>query len=519
MLKQVMFALLFASVLAAAAEETGEPPAQRGLIQHDPGVADGYVFFAPLDTSDVFLMDNDGHLIRHWESDYQTGVAYLLPNGHVLKTSGYGRRGNKHFHGGGASFRIEEFDWDGNKVWEYVYASEEYLMHHDIEPLPNGNVLILAWERKTKEEAIAAGRDPEVLNDDMLWSEHVIEVKPTFPEGGEIVWQWHLWDHLIQDFDSSKENFGEVAAHPERIEVNPPGFWLDVISDEEREQMEALGYLDALPDAKDIHRRKARAGSADWLHINAIAYNPQLDQIALSVLGNNEIWIFDHSTTTEEARTSEGGRAGKGGDILYRWGNPMAYRLGNEDDQTLFAQHDVRWIPEGYPGAGNLTIFNNGRGRKGKAYSSVIEIKPPLQADGTYARVEGKPFGPDTPAWEYTAEEKKDFYSSFISGAHRLWNGNTIVCSGADGNFFEVTPEKKVVWRYINPAQAPDEADHRNGNEKASNFTFRVYRYPTDYPAFATRDLTPGPLLTDYVAANPPKTPNALHRDYPHLGE
>ena len=39
-------------------------------------------------------------------------------------------------------------------------------------------------------------------------------------EGGEIVWEWHAWDHLIQDFDSKRENYGDVTAHPERIDIN-----------------------------------------------------------------------------------------------------------------------------------------------------------------------------------------------------------------------------------------------------------------------------------------------------------
>ena len=77
------------------------------------------------------------------------------------------------------------------------------------------------------------------------------------------------------------------------------------------------------------------APGADWLHTNAIAYNPQRDEIALSVLGNNEIWIIDHSTTTEEARGSTGGNSGKGGDILYRWGNPIAHRAGFSESSAF----------------------------------------------------------------------------------------------------------------------------------------------------------------------------------------
>ena len=232
----------------------------------------------------------------------------------------------------------------------------------------------------------------------------------------EIVWEWNTWDHLIQDFDKTKANFGDVAAHPELIDVNV----------------------------------SPRAHS-DWLHTNSVAYNPKLDQIMLSVRAFNELWVTDHSTTTREAASHTGGRSGKGGDLLYRWGNPANYRAGSEKDQTLFSQHDARWVDEGYPGEGNITIFNNGTGRPEGDYSSVEEIVPPVKPDGTYEILPSKAFGPETPTWSYRAENKMDFFSSFISGAERLPNGNTLVCSGAPGDFFELTPQKKVVWKYLNP--------------------------------------------------------------------
>jgi hypothetical protein len=55
--------------------------------------------------------------------------------------------------------------------------------------------------------------------------------------------------------------------------------------------------------------------------------------------------------------------------------------------------------------------------------------------------------------WSYSAPKKTDFYSSFISGTQRLPNGNTLICSGANGTIFEVTPEKAIVWKYVNPVK------------------------------------------------------------------
>jgi hypothetical protein len=485
-----------------------------GVVLHEEGAFEGYNLYSPLDGVGSYLLDNDGRVVHFWDTEYRSNVGYLQDNGNLLRTTTFGNGGNKHLFGGGAGHGIQELSWDGELLWEFVHSSEDYLMHHDIEPLPNGNVLMISWERKSTEETIAAGRNPEYVGDKGLWPLHVFEVAPTRPKGGEIVWEWHVWDHLIQDFDESKDNYGDVAAHPELVEINPPGFWMDRISDEEREQLEALGYLGGEPeDDKAKDKKRERAKSADWLHTNAIAYNAELDQIAVSALGNNEIWIIDHSTTTEEANSHTGGRYGKGGDLLYRWGNPVAYRAGGEDDQTLFAQHNVQWIPAGYPGASHLLIFNNGRGRPEGNYSSIVELAPMHDTGTGYVLKEGEAFGPSAPTWEYTAPKKEDFYSQFISGAQRLPNGNTLVCYGANGIFFEVTPKGEEVWRFVNPIIGPEGSGHSGDDKEPSNIVFRVHRYAPDHPAFADKDLTPGLELTEYLKKHPGKMPLTLE-DY-----
>jgi hypothetical protein len=377
-------------------------------------------------------MNMDGKIVHYWKSDYIQGFGtYLLENGDLLRLDEFG--GDNTFMSGGRAGRIEKFDNQSNLLWEFIYANDEHCSHHDIKPLPNGNILIIAWESKTKTEAISAGRNPNRLRSNTLWPDHVIEVEPVGSTGGNIVWEWHVWDHLIQDYDSTKENYGVVKDHPELIDVN-------------------FGTTDS-----------------DWNHINAIDYNKEFDQILLSVHNFDEIWVIDHSTTTEEAAGHTGGNSGEGGDLLYRWGNPQAYGSGNANDQQYFGQHGANWIKEGCPGEGNILVFNNGG--QNRRYSSVDEIVPPVDDNGHYEYVPSQAYGPDEPIWVYTAENPSDMYSMMLSSAQRLPNGNTLMCSANQGLFIEVTPEKEIVWKYQNILPTP-----------IAKPVARVVRYSLDYP-------------------------------------
>ena len=496
----------YAFVVLVALGLTGAHAQQPlGVLVHEPGAFEGYNLYSPLDGAGSYLIDNAGRVVHFWDAEYRSYISYLQDDGTLMRMTTFGNGGNTHFFGGGAGHAVQELSWDGEVTWEYIYSSEEHLMHHDIEPLPNGNVLLIAWERKTVEEAIEAGRDPELMGEGGLWPLHIVEVEPVRPRGGKIFWEWHIWDHVIQDLDETKANFGDVAAHPELVEINPPGLWMERMTEEEIEQLEALGYLGG--DPEENNRQRGRAKSADWLHTNAIGYNADLDQIVVSSLGNCEIWIIDHGTTTEEARGHSGGRYGKGGDLLYRWGNPSAYRAGSADDQALFNQHNVHWIPKGYPGGGNLLIFNNGSGRPEGNYTSIVQLAAPQASPGRYAVAPGEPLGPAGPAWEYTAPNKEDFYSMFISGSQRLPNGNTLGCYGAKGTFFEVTPDGDTVWRFVNPVKGPEGSSHAGADREPTNIVFRVHRYAPDHPAFAGKDLRPGLPIAEYLKAHPPKKP------------
>ncbi len=403
-----------------------------GSAEEQPsGLEDGYVLIAPMGASVVHLIDSQQHIVHSWDCGEGPGNAtYLEKGGTLLRTGKIDSRafssratfssGKFSKMPGGAGGRIRRYSWDGELLWDYLVADDHLHHHHDVEPMPNGNVLVIAWERHTKDEAIAAGRDPETLAEDAIWTETILEIKPKGKTDGEVVWRWRLWDHLVQDHDETKLNHGKVADHPERVDFN---------------------YA-------------TRRGGADWIHLNSVDYNADLDQIALGARWFSEGWIIDHSTTTEEAAGSTGGRQGKGGDILYRWGNPAAYGAGTEADRVFFAHHDVRWIDDGSPGAGNLMIFNNGE-HGARAYSSVDEFIPPVDEHGSYPLEEGQAFAPEAFSWSYSAPDD-GFYSARISGAQRLPGGNTLVCSGEQGWLFVVTPQGERVWElkiaeWINP--------------------------------------------------------------------
>ncbi|HVA46941.1 MAG TPA: aryl-sulfate sulfotransferase [Pirellulales bacterium] len=410
----------------------------------------GYNLMSPLNSNRTYLFDLRGRVVRTWESDCSPALcAYLLDNGHVLRGGAIGNESQVFGPGPGVGGRVQEFTWEGELVWDFPFYNARQIQHHDVAPLPNGNVLMIVWDRKTRQEALAAGRRPELTSDSHLLVDSLVEIRPTGKTTGEVVWEWHLWNHLVQDFDGGKPNYGNVAEHPELVDLNYVEDALAplAVSRDAADKLKSVGYIGA-----KAARGRPRA-NPDWTHANSVAYNAALDQVVVSVHNFNEFWIIDHSTTTAEAAGHTGGRGGKGGDLLYRWGNPRAYRAGKKADQKLFGQHNAHWIDKGLPGEGHVLVFNNGGNRPDGSYSSVDELVLPVDSQGRYPRRPGAAYGPGGPVWSYTAPKKTDFYSFFISGAQRLPNGNTLICSGAEGVLFEVTPKKEVVWKFTNPVK------------------------------------------------------------------
>ncbi len=423
-----------------------------GLFYNTQQSYDGYTLFAPSSSDTTYLINNCGEKVHSWVTNTVPGNSvYLLDNGILLRT---GKAFNSFFTVGGNGGLIQMLDWESNLIWEYKISENTYCHHHDIEPLPNGNILALVWVIHNQAEAEQAGRE---ISSSELWSEKIIEIKPDLVNGGgEVVWEWDTWDHYVQDFSAGLDNYGNVS-NPRKINLN----------------YSTLGF-----------------GNRDWLHFNSVDYNPRLDQIMLSNYNFGEVIIVDHSTTTAEAKTDKGGKYGHGGDLLYRWGNPLSYGKGTLDDIKLFTQHDPHWIPDSLPDGGKIMIFNNNSGNNMEnQFSAIFIIDPEVDEKDNYKLNDGR-FGPDETYWIYTDEPKTDFYSRNLSGAQRLPNGNTLMCEGAIGRITEINSNKEKVWQYVNPIGLNGKIINQ-GESSSGNVIFRAERISKNHPALLGKDLVP----------------------------
>lgn len=444
----IIFVLLFCT--------TGIAQNTVGTTLNTAGALDGYTLFSPIEQSlphFTYLIDNCGRVVNSWESSNKSNSEfnYLYEDGTMIKSV---QDNTSTLVYGGISGGLQKFDWDGNLLWSAKISDTDFSFHHDYVQLPNGNLLIMVAYRMTNQQAIDAGRNPATLTNDngALYDERIQEIELIGNNAYNVVWEWRLWDHLIQDFDSSKANFGNPADHPELLDINFIGFGGNI---------------------------------ADWWHLNAMDYNPDRDEILVSSRFLSEIYSIDHSTTTAEAAGHTGGNRGKGGDFLFRWGNPAAYRAGTVSDQQFFGQHGSKWIVTGTD-AGKIIVFNNGNGR---GYSSVNIINPSIDANGDYQMQNGA-FLPVTSefVWE-NQPVNTSFFAQFLSNALRLPNGNLFINNGPQGIFFEIDNNNNKVWEYKIPVNSSTKLSQ--GDTHTNSRLTSAQKYAADYPAFSGRDLTP----------------------------
>ena len=402
------------------------PPALRaaptvfptGTTIYDPTKAwSGFTVLSTLDTPALLVIDMNGRTVKRWDGFNVSagGPARILPGGVLVAPTGA-------FPGHQEATALVAAAFDGSELWRFDRAEEIELdgqrqwsarQHHDWQPadFPAGyhspSFTPAATGGTTLVLAHTSHADPAVSNV-LLEDDRLIEIDAA----GKVTWEWRAADHI-----------GELG-------FNPPA----------RAAIARLGSRDGY----------------DWLHLNSARY-----------LGPNT-WHEAGDARFHPDNVIVSSRSASLVAIVARDGS-VVWRLGPDSSATpvgqIIGQHDAHLIPPGLPGAGNLLLFDNG-GASGMGDPSPIS---PV-GNAIYQRATSRVLEIDPVSlavvWSYAAP---NFFSTNISGAQRLANGNTLVTEGAPGRVFEVTPDKAIAWEYMNP---PGEGGRK------SNAVYRAYRVP-----------------------------------------
>jgi len=435
-MRRLGFACVVAVLMYTLAPIRAQSVYPTGTTIYEPARAwNGYTVLSPLQTQAVLVIDMNGNVVKRWEglNNSAGGPARVLPGGILISASG-ARPPNQE------SLELVQQDFDGKVIWQFSHNEQiktgegstiwSARQHHDWqrESLPAGyyspesapvvegtSTLILTHTNRMQ---------PKVA-DVMLEDDRLVEVSWK----GDVLWEWVASDHIDE-----------------------------------------LGFA---PDARKAIKaaqsfNKAR-GSFDWLHINSAHYvgpNRWFDQGDMRFAPNNVI-----ISSREASLLAIVGRDGK---IVWRLGPDFSESKELRSIRQIIGQHHAHIIPKGLPGAGNLLVFDNG-GSSGYGFAS------PIAPDGVgaFARstsrvVEINPVTLEL-VWSYTNPR---FFSTNISSAQRLPNGNTLITAGAGGRMFEVTTEGAIVWEYMYPLF---------GGANASNAVYRAYRIPYGWIPQITR--------------------------------
>jgi hypothetical protein len=398
-----------------------------GTTIYDPDRAwSGYTVLSPLQTQAVLVIDMNGTVVKRWDgfNNSAGGPARVLPGGFVVSASGAHPPHQE-------SLELIQRDFKGDVVWQFSRNEQittregktiaSARQHHDWQresfpagyyspestpTVEGGNTLILTHTNRTQSKVADVS-----LEDDRL-----IEVS----WNGDVLWQWVASDH-----------------------IDELGFAADARK--------------AIASASGVN---AARGSFDWLHVNSATYvgpNRWFDQGDKRFAPNNVI------ISSREASLLA--IVARDGSIVWRLGPDFSESKELRAIRQIIGQHHAHLIPKGLPGAGNLLVFDNG-GASGYGFAN-----PNAPAGvGSFARATSRvlELNPVTLelVWSYSNAR---FYSSNISGAQRLPNGNTLITAGAGGRMFEVTKEGTIVWEYMYP---------QFSGANASNAVYRAYRVP-----------------------------------------
>jgi len=274
------------------------------------------------------------------------------------------------------------------------------------EPLLNGNVLIKAYKQGVGSGLVELDWESNVVweffDENHSFIHHDFE---RLENGNTLI--------LCKQHIDVPEISSETLEDDYIIEVNPQG--IIVWEWHTYEHFDEFGFT---AEAKQLI---ADAGG-DWAHANSINCLPgsisRKELILVSQRKTNTIFVLSKDT----------------GEIVWQ--------IGPNDNQTL-GQHNAQMIPEDLPGANNILVFDNGGivgyPMEARLYSRVVEINPWSKKT----------------VWKYQANNSGlsnlTFFSSIVSGAQRLPNGNTLIVEGENGRFFEVTRDFEIVWEYVSP--------------------------------------------------------------------
>jgi hypothetical protein len=438
---QVCAAALFLYALGLTVPAQSVSPTS-GTTLYDPERAwSGYTVLSPLGTQAAIVIDMNGNVVKRWDGYVNSagGPVRIFPNGVAMAASGTNPPRQE-------SVELIQRDFEGNVLWRFD-RNEQIIrdgmtiwsvrQHHDwqredfpagyyspgVKPAAGGGkTLILAHKNHTRTE----------VADVQLEDDRLIEVSAN----GDILWEWVASDHI--------DEFGFVPAA--------------------RNAIKAAGARGGGARGGAAQAGPARGGRGqggfDWLHINSATY-----------VGPNH-WFDGGDRRFAPNNVMISSRQASFVAIIDRDGK-IVWRIGPDFNESkelraigqIIGQHHAHIIPKGLPGAGNLLVFDNG-GASGYGFS------PPNSPAGanSFSRMNSRvlEINPVTLelVWSYA---DPGLYSSNISGAQRLPNGNTLITEGARGRLLEVTKEGGMVWEY------------KFSGGQTSSSVYRGYRLPYDW--------------------------------------
>lgn len=414
-------ALAFA-VLASGPMLAAPTVFPTGTTIYDPAKAwSGYTVLSTLSTPAVIVIDMNGRVVKRWDGFNVSagGPARILPGGAVIASTGA-------FAGHQESTALVAQDFSGKPLWQFDHSEQitsdgktqwSARQHHDWQrsDFPAGYYSPRFNPKPTGGRTLllthSSLKNAAIANVE-LEDDHLIELD----DKGNKTWEWRASDHIDElGYDA------KARAAIKRLGVRDRYDWL---------HSNSATYL----------------GPNKWFDAGDKRFAP--DNVIMSSRQSSLVWIV-----------------GRNGHVVWKIGPDFSATPELKAIGQIIGQHHAHIIPQGLPGAGNMLIFDNGG-------ASGLGDPSPISPDGgsIYQRANSRVLEIDPVSlkliWQYRAA---NFYSTNISSAQRLPNGNTLITEGAPGRVFEVTADGKIVWEYMN---APGEG------RPPSNAVYRAYRIP-----------------------------------------